>query len=143
MRGGILKKGQLQIQETAVVIFIVTVIIAIGLIVFYRYTVNDIRADNAQYLDEKAKGLIEVLPNLPELKVSELGIEADWCIDKKKALVFDTGYYDFGRKRLKIDEITLYDSLDAGQNTRKFSSPVCLYDPVNERKTMAKLAVEW
>ena len=138
-----MKKGQLQIQETAVVIFIITVIIAIGLVVFYRYTVNDIKDDNARYLDIKAKGLIEILPNLPELKVSELGIEADWCIDKKKALVFDNDFYVYRRKRLKIDEITLYDELEVGQDTRKFSSPVCLYDPMNGRKTMAKLVVEW
>ncbi len=138
-----MKRGQLQIQETAIVIFIITVIIAIALIVFYRYTIDDIKDDNARYLDIKAKGLIEILPNLPELKVSELGIEADWCIDKKKALIFDNGFYDFGRKRLKIDEIVLYDELGVGQDTRKFSSPVCMYDPMNGRKTMAKLVVEW
>jgi len=141
--GGILKKGQLQIQETAIVIFIVTVIIAIGLIVFYRYTVDDIKDDNARYVDEKAKGLIEVLPNLPELKVSEMGIEADWCIDEKKAFVFNNGFYDFGRKRIKIDEITLYDNLDGLVETRKFSSPVCLFDPIIEKKEMAKLVIEW
>ena len=138
-----MKKGQLQIQETAIVIFIVTVIIAISLIVFYRYTVDDIKDDNARYLDEKAKGLTEIISNLPELKVSEMGIEADWCIDEKKAFVFNNGFYDFGRKRIKINGIVLYDNLDNAVETRKFSAPVCLFDPVDEKKEMAKLVIEW
>ena len=37
-----MKKAQLQMQETILVIFIITIIIALGLFAFYKYNLNSI-----------------------------------------------------------------------------------------------------
>ena len=101
------KKGQLQIQETILVIFIFTLIIGLSLVVFYKFNINSIKEDTLEYEEYKFKQLIDVIPNMPELKLSEIGIESEWCIDLLKAKAFSElqDNYDFGYK--KIGDIDL------------------------------------
>lgn len=137
------KKGQLQIQETILVLFIFTLIVGLSLIVFYRFNVNSIKEDTLAYEEYKFKQLIDVIPNLPELRLSEIGIESDWCIDLLKAKAFSDlqDNYDFGYTKIGIGDFILYDNSRESESVRKYSTPVCIYD--DDKYEMAKLEVEW
>ena len=104
MRGDILKKGQIQIQETTMVIFIFTIIFGLGLILFYNFSLNSIEESDMRYQENKFKQLIDVIPNLPELRLSEMGIESEACIDLIKAQVFKEmqNEYNLGFKKIEI-----------------------------------------
>ena len=137
------KKGQLQIQETILVLFIFTLIVGLSLIVFYRFNVNDIREDTLEYEEYKFKQLIDVIPNLPELRFSEIGIESEWCIDLLKAKAFSDlqDNYDFGYRKIGIGDLILYDNFRESESVRKYSTPVCVYE--DGEFEVAKLEVEW
>lgn len=141
-----MKKGQLQIQETMFVILVFIIIFMIGLIFFYRSSVASFEKDKLEYEEDKFKLLIDVIPNMPELRYSELTIYSDWCVDSLKAEAFSliSDKYDFGFKKITITgpkTIILYDKFKSSESVRKYSSPICLYD--SDKFSMAKLEVEW
>lgn len=141
-----MKKGQLQIQETMFVIFIFIIIFMVGLVFFYRSSVASFERDKLEYEEDKFKLLIDVIPNMPELKYSELEIDSEWCIDSLKAKAFASisDRYDFGFKKISIiggENIVLYEKFRSSESVRKYSSPVCLYS--SNKFSMAKLEVEW
>ncbi len=138
LRGGILKKGQLQIQETIIVIFVFTVIFVIGLMFFYRYTVNSIEQDIERHKEANFRQLIGYIPSMPELKCSRFYVEEE-CIDvaKMNAFKFISGDYDFGEIKLNVKEVYLtgnewqiYDGSPMDyENVLVISSPISLYYP--------------
>ncbi len=143
-----MKKGQIQIQETTLVIFIFTIIVGLGLILFYQFSLNNIEDLDMQYQENKFKQLIDVVPNLPELRLSELGVESEACIDLIKAQVFREmqDEYELGFKKIEIlgsNPVVVYEKRRAADSIRKYSSPICVYDSFSDRFEMAKLEVEW
>ena len=141
-----MKKGQIQINETMIVIFIFTVMLVIGFVSFFKFTISDIKSDNLEYEEKKAKWLIEFVPNMYELR-----LENDLCIDSMKAEAFSMiseSYSDlFGLKKISIvgsENVVLYNGVGfQGGNSRKYSSPVCVYNSQHDIFSMAKLEVEW
>ena len=143
-----MKKGQIQIQETTFVIFIFTLIVGLGLILFYNFNLNNLEEYYLKYEESKFKHLIDIVPNLPELRLSELGVESEACIDLVKAQVFKEmqDEYDLGFKRIRvvgINSVLIYEKIKITDSVRKYASPVCVYDPFLNRFDMAKLEVEW
>jgi hypothetical protein len=142
------RKGQIGIQETMLVIFIFFIILIIGMILFFRFSITSAEAEIEEYNEFKFKQLIDVVPNMPELKYSRFGIEDVWCIDLLKARAFSeiSERYDFGFKRITINSsetIILYDNPSRRGEIRKVNSPVCLYDSRVGRFGLANLIVEW
>jgi hypothetical protein len=142
------KKGQIGIQETMLVIFVFFIILIIGMILFFRFSISSSEAEIEEYNDFKFKQLIDVVPNMPEIKYSRFGIEDVWCIDLLKARAFSeiSDRYDFGFKRITINSsetIILYDNPSRRGEIRKVNSPVCLYDSRVGRFGLANLIVEW
>lgn len=116
------------------------------MIVFYRFNINNIKEDTLEYEEYKFKQLIDVIPNLPELRLSKLAIYSEWCIDLLKAKAFSElqDNYDFGYKSLSIDgpiDIVLYNNSRDSESIRKYSTPICVYE--GDKYEMAKLDVEW
>ncbi len=80
-------KGQLQIQETILTVFIFIVLIMFGLIFFYRVQSASIVDDFNDFQKEKASIDFITLGDLPEFSCSAGGIKGN-CIDAVKLLVF-------------------------------------------------------
>ncbi len=143
-----MKKGQVQIQETTLVIFIFTVIVGLGLIGFYKFSINNIEDLDMKYQENKFKQLVDVIPNLSELKLSQLGVESEPCVDLIKAQIFKEMQeeYDFGFKKIQIvgsTPVIIYEKKKDSDSLRKYSSPICTYDPYTKRFEVAKLEVDW
>jgi len=142
------KKAQIGIQETILVIFVFFIILILGMVLFFRFIICSSEAEIAEYNDFQFKQLIDVIPNMPELKYSRFGIEDVWCIDLLKARAFSeiSDRYDFGNKRITIDSgdiIVLYNNPTNRGEIRKVNSPICLYDPRIGKFGLANLIVEW
>lgn len=81
------KKGQLQIQETILAVFIFIVLIMFGLIFFYKVQSASIKEDFNKFQRERLEMDFITLGDLPELSCSKAGIKES-CIDSAKLIVF-------------------------------------------------------
>jgi len=143
-----MKKGQMQMNESIFVIFLVTFLILIGLVFFFKYTSADIKSEALEYEEFRFRQLISVVPNMPELKCSHLGI-SDECIDLFKAEAFADLEFEhrlFRNKEVVIkedsSEVVLYDDLGC-DDVRIVSTPISLYDPIFSRHSVAELIIRW
>ncbi len=144
------KKGQLQIQESIIVIFLVMIIIIIGMIFFFKVSSKSIDTDSYAYEEFRFHQMIEVVPNMAEFKCSHLGVEEE-CLDWLKVRSFTSlglgeDYPVFKDKSIilkkdGVENLIYFDAecLDA----RIISSPVSLYDPLLDRYSVAELIVRW
>ena len=146
------KRGQLEIQETGFIIFIVVLILLIGIVMFFQYQSRSINNLNERYQEYRFEGLISFLPSMPELRYSSLGKEEE-SIDFYKAKAFsevsNLDYYEnmFGFKRISLkvsgDSVVLYDKrLPGYTGLRKITSPVSVYNPKDGRYYVGVLEVE-
>ncbi len=138
-----MKRGQMQIQESILVIFIFFVILMIVLVMFFQFQKKSILNDIEEYQEMEFKQLIDVIPNMAELKYSKLGIEKG-CIDYLKAKAFRGMNYDFGNKMIVLKyngDLVLYDHGEG--DLRKVSSPVCVYDARSKKFYFGELEVGW
>ena len=68
-----MKKGQIQMQETIIVLFIFILILISGLVFFYRYSIGAIDDARLEYDQNRVSTLLSTLPNHPSLSLNELG----------------------------------------------------------------------
>jgi hypothetical protein len=105
-------KGQLHIQETIFVVFILIVIILLGLVVFYRFTASGLESEAEQNEMLRFKALIATTPEIGEIKCSKYGQE-DNCIDAYKMILMgaltesDANYKRYMRDKYGFMEITI------------------------------------
>ena len=143
------RRGQIGINETILVMFVFFIILMIGMVLFFQFSMNSSRNEIEEYQEFKFKQLISVVPSMNELKYSKLGIEDEWCVDLLKARAFASisDSYDFGRKKISIysfEDIVLYDKISSlATGIRVVSSPICLYDPRSEVFSLAELEIKW
>jgi len=149
MRGSILNnKAQIGMQETILVMFIFFIILMIGMIMFFQFNMKSTNEKIDGYNEFRFKQLIDVVPNLAELRYSKLGIENIWCIDLLKARAFSqiSSGDDYGFKRITLNsgsELVLYEKVRRNGEARVVTSPVCVYDPRSDKFSLAELKVEW
>jgi hypothetical protein len=154
MQGGILRKGQVQIQESLFVLIIFAVILLIGLIIFYKFTIAGIKADINSYEDFKFKALIATIPEMNEFRCSLLGQDQE-CIDLEKIKGFnalDEDYFkEFGYKKIGLEVVYpnenktygIYDKKPAKySNIERVSSLISIYDSSDNKHKIGKLIVE-
>lgn len=148
------KKGQLEIQETILVIFIFIIILAIGLTVFYRYTTDSIKADAQVYEEFRFKVGISSIPSMSEVKCSFLSEQKE-CMDLEKVKAFSIYSKDyfslFGYSNITLymvypgstqKPVVLYYRKPA--STRQsfiISTPVLVYDPEYSNYNIGKLTL--
>lgn len=154
MQGDILRKGQIQIQESILVLVTFTVILLIGLILFYNFAIAGIKADILSYENEKFQSLISVIPSMAEFRCSNLGQDQE-CIDLSKVRAFIEIKQDygkvFGQKTIELQFIypnedkkyVIYSKKSASvRSARKISTLVSVYDVSQDKYKIGKLTVE-
>ncbi len=116
------KKGQLQIQETILSVFIFIVLIVFGMVFYYRAQSTSIDNDFKQFQMDKLSVDFITLGDLPEFSCSRAGIKES-CIDVPKLLVFSSLnnvklYRDYYFDRLGYENITIYQVYPAKSNKK-------------------------
>tara|TARA_Y100000310_G_scaffold1020_6_gene1473 strand:+ start:288 stop:824 length:537 start_codon:yes stop_codon:yes gene_type:complete len=77
------KKGQIQLNETIMVLFVIVIILFVGLFVYYKYSIASIKETAATLSEEETTILLAALLVLPELRCDE-----GTCLDTAKFLPF-------------------------------------------------------
>ena len=153
LRGDLLKKGQLQTQETMLVIFIFIVLLFVGLIIFFRFNNISIQTEREEYENYKFDLLISVFPSMAEVSCSELGVEGE-CIDVSKLEGFSSvssDYFSNKKMTISINDVYLKDKSwnifdnkpEKYDSFRNISTPVALYYPVEEKYSVGVLKLGW
>ncbi len=152
-----MKKGEIQLQESILVTFFVIVIIAIGLIVFYRFSLNSLDNYEDDYREQQLMSLLITLPN--ELGYTYLG-DSQNAVDTSK--LFYEGNYGF--MKLVIEQtypfqekvecnmqnypdcnyFAVYNKQNLNLKNKLIESkPVSLYFPLTDEYKLGKLIVEY
>ena len=100
-------KGQIQINETLLVLFALVLLIIVGIFVYYRFSLANVEHITDELTEQEASVLLASVSHLPELRCSHVN-----CIDTSKLLPFQTlargdrAYYSrlFGAKRIMIEQ---------------------------------------
>ena len=167
---GIGKRGQLQIQETILSIFIIIIIIVIGMTVFFRYQEASLKSSSREYKLEQAGNRILTMPDSSEFVYSEAGVKRN-AVDVMKIGAFQSlvqkkrKYYNSQLGFMKIEVKQVYPEkidkkCEAGQindcgvweiysnvpkektTTFKRNTPVSLYFPNTGNYVIGLLSVE-
>ncbi len=103
-------RGQMQIQETILVVFIFVVLIIFGMVFFYRVQEASIADDFNKFQRERLVIDFITLGDLPEFGCSRAGIREN-CIDTSKLVVFKDiargSYKDYYFERFGYRNITI------------------------------------
>lgn len=81
------KKAQIQMMETIMVLVVFFIILIIAIFFYYKFRIADIEQTGEQLKIEKYSFLLSSIPQMPEIKCTELGQEKN-CIDSFKILAF-------------------------------------------------------
>ena len=153
------KKGIVQLQESILVMFFIMVIIALSLVVFYRFSLNSIHAYEDEYRDQQLLSLLITFPN--DFGYSYLGDDKN-AVDTSKLFNLNL---DYGFKKITIQQVypVISDSIECKSenypNCNTFivydvtsslfknklieSIPVSLYFPLDNEYKAGKLIVEY
>lgn len=91
------KKGQIQINETILVIFIFTVIMLLGLVLFNRWTKASIENEFLDNERVRFSNMLSTIPEMSELKCSSQGRSLN-CLDSLKLLAWGNPDLDYKKK---------------------------------------------
>ena len=81
------KRGQLQVQETILTVFIFVIIIIIGMTVFFRYQENSLKTELRDFRIEQLGNKILTTPDSSEFVYTEAGIKKN-AVDVLKLTAF-------------------------------------------------------
>jgi hypothetical protein len=152
-----MKKGVVQLQESILVTFFIIIIIIIGIIVFYRFSLNSVNNYENEYREQELLSMLMTLPN--ELGHTYLG-ESQNAIDTSKLFYNELGY---GFKRIVVEQtypeqervectmqnypkcnyFVVYNKANQRLNRLIESRPVSLYYPLTDEYNIGKLIVEY
>ena len=149
-----MKKGQVQITETLLVLVVFSVLLLIALIIFYRFNISSITTDMNRYEDTKFRSLIGTIPSMSEFRCSNLGNDQE-CIDLDKVIIFKTIGVDynkvFGYKNITLSMIypkedsvyNIYSNKPRATKTiKRISTFVSVYDSSQDKYKIGKLTIE-
>ncbi len=99
-------KGQIEMNETIFVLFFIVLILAIGMVVYYRYFVENVQETAGQLSEQEASVLLASIIERAELRCSQ----GD-CIDTSKIIPFSqvvkahSSHYlrELGYKRITLE----------------------------------------
>lgn len=155
-----MKKGEIQIQETILVIFIITLIISLGIFIFYNYNLNVVENERLEYEQVKIYNLLSIIPNMPEFQYSYLG-NPENAIDTSKLLNLNL---NMGNKEITIKQIypkqnqeilctnnnypscnfyNIYSKKLLSKNINILRVPVSLYYPLTKEYRAGLLEIKW
>ena len=159
-----LKKAQIEIGETIVVIFILMILIVFGLVFYYQFQSSSFQQTKQRFGGLKTIELAQVVSNMPEFQCSNLKIAEVSCIDEVKAQQFsnylslpDNKAFFYCREILgtsKIEiqlvypadlssvephRIKVYDNSRGLKNAEPTFIPINLYNPIQKTYRFALL----
>jgi hypothetical protein len=102
------KHGQVQINETMLVLFAIVLIIIVGIFVYYRFSLQRIEIIKDELTEQEASVLLSSISNSPEIQCTQSN-----CIDTSKLIPFtqlskeQAAYYalGLGKKRITINQV--------------------------------------
>ncbi|MBW2983151.1 hypothetical protein KY327_02510 [Candidatus Woesearchaeota archaeon] len=147
MPADILKRGQLQIGESIIVIVLILIILVIALVFSARMGAEKYKVQLQGFRQGDAIETAQTVTNLFELKCDKEGLKTT-CVDKHKALAFANllednetarAYYSqiFPESRIVIKQVyppgqnmTIYEenASDDGQTSQPFLIPVSIHN---------------
>lgn len=153
------KKGAVQLHESILVIFFVMIIIVLGLIVFYRFSLNSLHNYEEEYREQQLLSDLITLPN--EFGYTYLGDSRN-AIDILKLRYY--GDLDYGFKKIELRQVypeesgevcdgnswnhqicttyVIYEKTSVNfPNVLVESRPVSLYFPFTEEYKAGKLII--
>jgi len=103
-----MKKGQIEINETLMVLFVIVVIIIIGMFVYFRFSLANVEKLGSELSEEESTILLASASALQEIRCSE-----DECVDTSKFIPFmdhlkkDNEYYNklLGYKKIVFEQV--------------------------------------
>lgn len=153
-----MRKGIIQLQESILVTFFIMIIIILGLIVFYKFSLNSIDSYENEYREQQLLSLLITLPN--DFGYTYLG-DSKNAIDTSKLFSKNLNY---GFKKITIEQVypqqdsikcnmqvypdcnlfIVYDKPSVRfENILIESRPVSLYLPLTEEYKAGKLTIEY
>jgi len=144
-----MKKGVVQLQESILVIFFIMIIIVMGLVVFYKFSLNSLHSYENEYREQQLLSSLITIPNY--FGYTYFG-DSKNAIDTSKLKPYDRPYehLDYGFKTIMITQVypgegetfTIYDKKNIRlKNTLIESRPVSLYFPLEEVYRAGKLTI--
>ncbi len=141
-----MKKGQIEMSITVLVLAVFFVLLFIGLIFYFRFSFESFKESQDKILGERYNVYLSYIINLPELKCSYMGVEKE-CLDVSRMKQLRDPYYQrvfSGVTKIYVQDITkdketvlyLYDWTGGGE---VYSTPISLYYPENDKYTIGKL----
>lgn len=153
------KKGVVQLQESILVTFFIMIIIVLGLVVFYKFSLNSVNSYEDEYREQQLLSNLITIPN--DLGYTYLG-DSKNAVDTSKLFNDDL---DYGFKKIIVkqvypvvtDEIicnlqnypncnifTIYNRQNIRvENILVESRPVSLYFPLTSEYKAGKLIIEY
>lgn len=143
-----MKKGQIEMSITVLVLAVFFILLFIGLIFYFSFSFESFKESQSKILGERYNVYLSYVINLPELKCSYMGVEKE-CLDVSKMKLLSDSYYRrvfSGVTKIYVEDITkdkenvlyLYGWTGEGE---VHSTPVSLYYPEDDRYTLGKLYV--
>lgn len=152
-----MRKGEVQLQESILVTFFVIVIIALGLVVFYRFSLNSINNYEQEYREQQLLSSLITLPN--GFIYTNLGSSQN-AIDTSKLFYNNLNYgfktmiimqvYPAISNEIKCDlsnypncnTFIVYNKTSYKlKNTLVESMPISLYYPLDDNYKVGKLII--
>ncbi|MBI5391829.1 hypothetical protein HZB00_02385 [Candidatus Woesearchaeota archaeon] len=151
-------KGQLALQETILVVFILTVLLILGLFFFSNYQLQQIKQERQLASSERFHQMISTFPTLAEVSCSLQG-NREPCLDTLKLTAFqqtiktNPAYYQSIFESKNITVSTYYPSTTQSwqiYNQKSPSStgkdriitPISLYSPLEGKYSLGILVLE-
>jgi len=159
------RRGQVQMNETTIVLIIFSLILIMGIFLFYQYNMKSIEANKVRYERDKVYTLLSILPNSAFLQKSSF-LDEEFAVDTSKliGLKLDELVPDLGYKRIvikqvypneisgecifgkypKCDTYVLYDNEPRKKmSSVVISAPVPLYFPLTDSYKAGKIDITW
>ena len=140
-----MKKGQIEMSITVLVLAVFFVLLFIGLIFYFSFSFESFKESQDKILGERYNVYLSYIINLPELKCSYMGVEKE-CLDVSKIRKLNDPYYKrvfSGVTKIYVQDITNnkeYDLYQSGAGVGEvYSTPTSLYYPENNKYTIGKL----
>jgi len=140
-------RGQIQLGETTAVVIIVIILLVIGIVFWNKVSVSNVKDINTQSNELAVIEIANMIPELPELKCYESGVNKVKCLDWYKVLAMnasinnpdDTSTFEFYNTYFKNSRITvvrMYPEPGAGPNN---ATNITIYDAKINRSTITSL----
>ena len=165
-----MKRGQLQIQETILVVFIFIIMIILGMVLFFRFQENSLKNEIREFMIADFGNRLLSLPDSSEFAYTESGIKKN-TIDTTKLIALNNlvkkkeRYYfsKFGYMNITIVQVypsknnnkcssskisdcgvwNVYEKVPNEVNSRfRKETPVSLYFPDKDEYTIGLMLVE-